>query len=30
VPRFYKSTRLRPEQFDNLYSEVQLMGLKLD
>lgn len=30
VPRFYKSTRLRPEELDNLYSELQLMNLKLD
>ncbi len=30
VPRFYKSNRLKPWQLDNLYSEVQLMDLKLD
>jgi predicted N-acetyltransferase YhbS len=30
VPRFFKSTRLRPEEIDNLYSEIQLLDLKLD
>lgn len=30
VPRFVKTTRLRPEEIDNLYSEIQLLDLKLD
>ncbi len=30
VPRFFKSDRVQPWQLDNLYSEVQQMGLKLD
>lgn len=30
VPRFYKTTRLQPHELDNLYSEVQLLDLKLD
>jgi predicted N-acetyltransferase YhbS len=30
VPRFFKTTRLRPEEIDNLYSEIQLLDLKLD
>ena len=30
VPRFYKSDRLRPAAIDNLYSEVQLLDLKLE
>lgn len=29
VPRFYKSTRLAPAQIDLLYSELQLLDLKL-
>jgi len=30
VPRFYKSTRLAPAEIDNLYSELQLLDLKLE
>jgi len=30
VPRFYKSVRLKPWQIDDLYSEVQVMNLKLE
>jgi GNAT superfamily N-acetyltransferase len=30
VPRFCKSARLGPEALDNLYSELQLLNLKLD
>lgn len=30
VPRYYKSGTLRPGQIDNLYSELQLLDLKLD
>jgi hypothetical protein len=30
VPRFFKSSRLPAEPIDNLYSEVQLLDLKLD
>lgn len=30
APRFYKSPRLAPEDVDLLYSELQLLGLKLD
>jgi GNAT superfamily N-acetyltransferase len=30
VPRFFKSSRLGREHIDNLYSEVQLLDLKLD
>jgi GNAT superfamily N-acetyltransferase len=30
VPRFFKTMRLRPEEIDNLYSEIQLLDLKLD
>jgi GNAT superfamily N-acetyltransferase len=30
VPRFFKSTHLRPDEIDNLYSEVQLLDLKLE
>ena len=30
VPRFFKSKRLKAAEIDNLYSEVQLMDLKLD
>jgi GNAT superfamily N-acetyltransferase len=30
VPRFFKTTRLRAEEIDNLYSEIQLLDLKLD
>ncbi len=30
VPRFYKSRTLHPAQLDNLYSELQLLDLKLD
>jgi hypothetical protein len=29
VPRFYKSTRLAPARIDLLYSELQLLDLKL-
>jgi GNAT superfamily N-acetyltransferase len=30
VPRFYKSRRLQPHQIDHLYTELQLLDLKLD
>jgi len=30
VPRYYRSTTLQPGQIDNLYSELQLLDLKLD
>jgi GNAT superfamily N-acetyltransferase len=30
VPRFFKSARLAPEAIDNLYSELQLLDLKLE
>jgi GNAT superfamily N-acetyltransferase len=30
VARYYKSTRLKPGDIDNMYSEVQLLDLKLD
>ena len=30
VPRYYKSSTLRPGQIDNMYSELQLLDLKLD
>jgi hypothetical protein len=30
VPRFFKSARLEPRHIDNLYSELQLLDLKLD
>lgn len=29
-PRFFKSSRIKPEEIDLLYSELQLLGLKLD
>lgn len=30
VPRFYYSSRMEPHEVDNLYSELQLLDLKLD
>jgi len=30
VPRFFKSSRLQPAEIDNMYSELQLLDLKLD
>jgi len=30
VPRYYRSSTLRPGQIDNMYSELQLLDLKLD
>ena len=30
VPRYYKSNTLQPGQIDNMYSELQLLDLKLD
>ncbi len=30
VPRFSKTTQLKPENFDHLYTELQLLDLKLD
>ncbi len=30
VPRFYKSARLAPHEIDHLYSELQLLDMKLD
>jgi len=30
VPRFYKTERLKPHQIDHLYTELQLLDLKLD
>jgi GNAT superfamily N-acetyltransferase len=30
VARYYKSNRLQPHQIDNMYSEIQLLDLKLD
>jgi RimJ/RimL family protein N-acetyltransferase len=30
VPRFFKSTRLKAAEIDNMYSELQLLDLKLD
>jgi hypothetical protein len=30
VPRFYKTQRLEPHEIDHLYTELQLLDLKLD
>ncbi len=30
VARYYKSRTLAPHQIDNMYSEIQLLDLKLD
>lgn len=30
VPRYFKSTRVAPQELDHLYSELQLLDLKLD
>ena len=30
VPRYYKSRTVEPGEIDNMYSEVQLLDLKLD
>jgi hypothetical protein len=30
VPRFFKTERLAPHEIDHLYTELQLLDLKLD
>ena len=30
VPRYFKSERVQPREVDHLYSELQLLDLKLD